>query len=213
MTTRYLAALLLAVALTGCVDNNASVLISAACFPPAPNTDGSCSYPSTCDSVLMSNLWVDTAYAPTGGTLEWPFQVDNQRPDNGERDGGTNTATAFITGYDFKFFSNTVSIPDVSVIWTTHTVQPTTSQVVAVPVIPPAVATLLSATVGLLAEVRVEIRATGHYADGQSIETGPFSVVVSVENGRGRGGFCPASTPTLVAQCPQPGQTSLSLCE
>jgi len=213
MTTRYLAALLLAAALTGCVDNNASVLISAACFPPAPNSDGSCSYPATCDSVLMSNLWVDTAYAPTGGTLEWPFQVDNQRPDNGDRDGGTNTATAFITGYDFKFFSNTVSIPDVSVIWTTHTVQPTTSQVVAIPVIPPAVATLLSATVGLLAEVRVEIRATGHYADGQSIETGPFSVVVSVENGRGGGGFCPASTPTLVAQCPQPGQTSLSLCE
>jgi hypothetical protein len=214
MTTRYLAALLLAAALTGCVDNNASVLISAPCLPPVPNDDGSCSYPATCDTVLMGNLWVDTAFAPTGGTLEWPFQIDNQRPNNGERDGGTNTATAFITGYDLSYFSSTVSIPDASVIWTTHTVQPATSQVVSIPVIPPAVATLLGATPGLLAELRVEVRATGYYADGQSIKTGPFSVVVSVENGRGRGGYCPdPAAPLIIGQCPQPGQTSITLCQ
>ena len=87
MNARTLIALLLAAAATGCVDNNASVRISAACFPPTPNDDGSCSYPSTCDSVMLDNLWVDPSYAPTGGTLVWPFQVDNQRPDNATSDG------------------------------------------------------------------------------------------------------------------------------
>jgi len=214
MNARTLIALLLLAAATGCIDNNASVLISAPCYPPVPNDDGSCSYPATCDTVLMGNLWVDTTFAPTGGTLEWPFQIDNQRPDNGEREGGVNTATAFITGYDLKYFSSTISVPDTSVIWTTHTVKPGSSQVVSIPVVPPAVAAVLAATPGLLAELRVEVRATGHYADGQDIKTGPFSVVVSVENGRGRGGYCPdPAAPTIIGQCPQPGQTSLTLCQ
>lgn len=218
MTARTLAALLL-LATAGCIDNNASVRISAACFPPAPNDDGSCSYPSTCDSVMMGNLWVDTSYGPTGGTLFWPFQADNQRPNNGSRDGGTNTATAFITGFKFKYTvlqsTPPVSIPEVTLADTTRTVEANGSTVLSIPLIPSSVATMLAAASGtLLAEVRVDVRATGHYGDGQSIETGPFSVVVNVVNGTGSGVACPdPAAPNPIGACPQPGQSSVTLCK
>lgn len=213
MNARTLIVLLLAAA-TGCIDNNASLNISAACFPPTPNTDGSCSYPAACASVMLGNLWVDTTYVPSGGTLVWPFQLDNQRPSNATPDGATNTATAYVTGYKLKYYSGTVSIPDLSVIWTTQTVKSGGSRVVAIPVIPPAVATMLSGAAGLVAEVRVEIRATGKYGDGQTFETGPFSVVVNVENGAGAGGSCiDPATPTLIGACPQLGQSAVILCK
>ena len=215
MNTRTLAALFLFLAVaTGCVDNNASVRLSAACFPPTPNDDGSCSYPATCDSVMMGNLWVDTTYAPTGGTLYWPFQADNQRPDNGDRSGGTNTATAFVTGFKISYRSTAVSIPAVTVNDTTRTVESAGSAVLSIPVIPPNVATLLAVNPILLAEVLAEIRATGHYADGQSFETGPFTVVVNVTNGNGSGVFCPdPAAPTPIGVCPQPGQSGVQLCK
>jgi hypothetical protein len=213
MTARTLAALLLLAAATGCVDNNASLRISAACFPPAPNDDGSCSYPSTCDSTMLDNLWVDTTYTPTLGTLFWPFQVDNLRPDNSGRDGGTNTAVAFITGYKISYSSSTVSIPDVTLDYTTQTVNANSSAVIAIPVIPPSVSTPLAVNPVLLADVRAEIRATGHYADGQTFETGPFSVVVVVVNGRGAGAGCTDVTQSVVAACPQLGQSAIPLCK
>ena len=213
MNARTLAALLL-VAAAGCtVDNNASLRISAACFPPAPSDDGTCSYPATCDSKMLDNLWVDTTYAPTLGTLFWPFQVDNLRPDNGDRDGGTNTAVAFITGYKISYTSSIVSIPSVTLDYTTQTVEAAGSAVIAIPVIPPSVATSLAVNPLLLADVRAEIRATGHYADGQTFETGPFSVVVVVVNGRGAGGGCTDVTQSVVAACPQLGQSAVPLCK
>jgi hypothetical protein len=215
MNTRTLLVLLLAAA-TGCVDNNASVRLSAACFPPTPNDDGSCSYPAKCDSVMMGNLWVDTTYTLTGGTLYWPFQADNLRPNNGTRDGGTNTATAFITGYKISYTSSSVSLPDVTLDDTTRTVEAQGSTVLSIPVIPASVATLLAGNIDPLftAELRAEIRATGHYADGQTIETGPFSVVVNVVNGFGAGGSCPdPASPVLIGVCPQPGQSGVSLCK
>lgn len=210
MNARTLIVLLLAAA-TGCVDNNASVAISAACFPPTPNADGSCSYPAACATVMLGNLWVNTTVADS---LVWPFQLDNQRPSNATADGATNTATAYVTGYKFKYFSSTLSIPDLSVIWTTQTVKSGGTRVVAIPVIPPALATLLSGNATLVAEVRVEIRATGKYGDGQTFETGPFSVVVTVDNTAGLGPSCtdPAA-PTLIGACPQLGQSAVILCK
>jgi hypothetical protein len=218
MNARTLIAMLLAAsaaATSGClVDNNASVVLAAACFPPTPNPDGSCSYPAACDSVMLGNLWVDTTYAPTGGTLYWPVQVNNQRPDNGAREGGTTTSTAYVTGYKLKYFSATVALPETTVIWSTQSVPPVGSTVVIVPVIPAGVATLLSASAGLLAEVRVEIRAKGHYGDGSNFETGPFSMVVNVVNGAGSGVACvDPATPTPIGVCPQPGQSGVLLCK
>jgi hypothetical protein len=119
MNARNLAPLLLVAALAGCVDNNASVRLSRTCAPPAPAA-GVCAYTATCDAVWMDNLWVDTAYvgvppSPLDGTLYWPFQADNQRADNTGRDGGTNTATAFITGYKITYHSATIAVPDVTI--------------------------------------------------------------------------------------------------
>jgi hypothetical protein len=214
MNARALIALLLAAAAGGCtVDNNASVRISAACFPPTPNDDGSCSYPSTCDSVMLDNLWVDPSWAPTGGTLVWPFQVDNQRPDNSNNDGRTNTATAFITGFKIAYTSSAISLPEVTIDYTTRTIESESAQVLSIPVVPLSVATQLTAIPGGFGTMRAEIRATGHYGDGTSIETGPFSVVVVVQNGGWTGGTCTDATQSVVGYCPQEGQTGLPLCK
>jgi hypothetical protein len=211
MNTRILAALLLAAA-TGCIDNFASVRLSAACFPPTPNDDGSCSYPSTCESVMMGNLWVDTTFTATGGTLYWPFQADNQRPPNDAREGAVNTATAFITGFKISYYSDAVSIPDAVLDDTTRTVEPESSNVLSIPVIPPSVATLLAVNPALLAQVRAEIRATGHYGDDSGFETGAFSVVVDVQNGAWLGVTCAKPTEIPLGYCPQPGQSGVLLC-
>jgi len=214
MNARALIALLLAAAAAGCtVDNNASVRIAAACFPPTPNDDGSCSYPSTCDSVMLDNLWVDPSWAPTGGTLVWPFQVDNQRPDNSNNDGRTNTATAFITGFKIAYTSSAISLPEVTIDYTTRTIESESAQVLSIPVVPLSVATQLTAIPGGFGTMRAEIRATGHYGDGTSIETGPFSVVVVVQNGGWTGGSCTDATQSVVGYCPQEGQTGLPLCK
>jgi hypothetical protein len=213
MNARTLAALLLLAAATGCIDNNATVRLSAACFPPAPNDDGSCSYPATCDSVMLDNLGVDPSYAGTLGTLIWPFQADNQRTDNTNADGRTNTATAFITGFKIAYFSSTISVPTISLEYTTRTIEAGASQVLSIPVVPVSVATQLAGIPGGKGSVRAEIRATGHYGDGQTFETGPFSVVILVSVGGWTGGSCTDVTQTVVAFCPQPGQTGIPLCK
>jgi hypothetical protein len=213
MNVRTLATLLL-VAAAGCsVDNNASVRISAVCYPPTPSDTGGCAYSATCDAVWLSNLAVDTTYVPTGGTLYWPLQVDNQRPANSTPDGATNTATAFITGYKIAYTSSTVSIPQVTLEDTTRTVPANGSTVLSVPIVPVSVATLLGATAGLLAEVRAEIRATGHYGDGTTFETGPFSVQVNVVNGGWLGATCADPLQHVTGYCPQPGQSSTFACK
>jgi hypothetical protein len=214
MNARTLIALLLAATAAGCaVENNYSVVISSVCYPPTPTTSG-CSYPATCSATLVGNPWVDTTYALTGGTLYLPFQIDNQRPDNAAgREGGVNTADARVTGFKLKYFSNVVAIPALSVDWTTLTVPSIGSAVTLIPVVPLAVAAQLAASPGLRTDIRVEIRATGTYNDGQKFESGPFSMVVDVLNGVGSGVFCPTTTPTLVGVCPQAGQTAVPLCQ
>jgi hypothetical protein len=74
------------------------------------------------------------------------------------------------------------------------------------------VATVLS-TLAASTQVRVEIRAVGHYGDDTTFETGPFSMVINVENGRGSGvGGCTAPA-VVVGACPQPGQSNVQLCK
>jgi hypothetical protein len=216
MNARTLIALLLAASAAGCADHNGAVRISQACFPPTPNDDGSCSYPSAaCDAVWMANPWVNATYVPTQGTLEWPLQIDNLRPNNAAREGGVNTATAFVTGYKISFTSASATIPDVSFDTSQRTVEAAGSTVLSVPVIPPGVATLLAAIpAATVALVRAEVRAIGHFADATTFETAPFAMVVEVRNnlGSGVGCFDPA-LPTLVGVCPQPGQSAIGLCK
>ena len=220
MNIRTLAALLV-LAAAGCtVDNNASVRIANTCAPPEPGTGGGCTYSATCDTVWMGNLWVDTRYTspspdPSDGTLEWPFEFENQRGSNLDREGGTDTATAFVTGYKIHYVLLSgpagTNIPDVRVEDSSRTVKPGGSTVIMIPVIPRSVATLLGGG-ALLATVRAEIRATGAYADGQAFETGPYSVVVDIVNGRGIYYGCPA-VGMFIFGCPQLGQTAVTTCE
>jgi hypothetical protein len=214
MNVRTLATLLLVAAAAGCsVDNNASVRISAVCYPPTPDETGHCSYSATCDGVWLSNLAVDTTFLATGGTLYWPLQVDNQRPSNATPDGATNTAIAFITGYKIAYTSSTVTIPDAIVDDTTRTIPSSGTAVLTVPIIPVKVATLLGATAGLLADVRAEIQATGNYADGTTFETGLFSVQVKVVNGTWGPATCADPLQKVTGYCPQPGQSSIYACK
>jgi hypothetical protein len=224
MNVRTLAALLV-LAAAGCtVDNNASVRISNTCAPPAPTKEG-CTYSPTCDSVWMSNLWVDTSYVgvpadPRDGTLEWPFEFQNLRDPTSNNDGRTNTATAYITGYKIHYVvllgPAGTTIPDVRVEDSNRTVEQGGTAVITIPVIPRNIATLLGVG-ALLATVRAEIRAVGTYADGQDFETGPYSVVVDVVNGRGVYYGCPATTPPaaplLLSLCPKAGQSAMGTCE
>ncbi len=218
MNARLVTALLLLAGAAGCVDNNASVRLSAACFPPTPSDTGGCSYSTSCTSVMMDNLWVDATYvSPTGTSVNgliWPFQVDNQRPSNGApADGSTNTASAFITAYQIAYFSSAIALPTITIDDTTRLVEAASSQVVSIPVVPPSVALLLGG-VPAGTQLRAEIRAKGHFGDGQSFETGPFSVVVFVDNGRGSGAYCPDPAKIIVAgQCPQDGQSNVTLCK
>jgi hypothetical protein len=212
MNARTLIALLLAATgATGClVDNNASVLIAASCFPPTPGTGGTCAFAATCDAVWLGNLDVDVAASPVGGTpLKWPLQMENQRPDNSARDGGTNTASAWVTGYKLKYTSAAVAIPGITLDWSSQRILPGGTIVEVVPLIPSAVRSFLLG-VPSPTELLVEVRATGYYGDGSTFETGPFSLVVSVRNGGYVPGTCTA--PAVYEICPQPGQSGVGAC-
>jgi hypothetical protein len=213
MNARTLIALLLAATAAGCVGNYAPVVISTSCFPPTPTDNGLCSYPATCDSVWLGNFAVDAAFTPVGGTpLVWPLQLENQRSDNGAREGGTNTASAYVTGFKLKFGAAGAGIPEVSVAWNTQLIQPSGSTVMVVPVVP-AAARAAFAALPNPSEVHVDIRATGHYGDGSSFETAAYKTVVDVLNGGYLVPICPTATPTYVGSCPQEGQSSVPLCK
>jgi len=221
MTARLIIIAALAAALTGCVDNDASVRLFGLCFPPVPGDGGSCSFPATCDALLLGDLQVDLTL--TGNTFYLPVQVDNQRPNNADRAGGTNTATAWIEEYKVSY---TLAIG--GTIDTTfpaparHPVNSSGSTVVVVPFIPATVGAAIAAAMGetdVATAVRAEFRARGHYGDGTSFETGPFTVEVSTCNSGTLATTCirlpppcPVDTPNLFS-CPQFGQTSVSVCK
>jgi hypothetical protein len=213
MIARRLALLALLASAAGCVDNYASVRLFGLCFPPTPDDSGSCAYPASCDSLMLGALQFDVANPSPTGALIWPIQVDNQRePTVDASSGRTETAVAWVTGFELSYTSTVVSIPDVSVAapeW--HPVQPQGSSVVIVPLVPTQVATLLAGLPGgASADITVEVRAKGYYGDGTFFKTGGFKVQASaaaVAVG------CPATAPTLAGVCPQAGQTGVPLCK
>jgi hypothetical protein len=206
MNARHLAALALLLAVTGCVDNSASVRLFGLCFPPTPSESGACSFPAKCDALMIGALEFDPANASPAGALIWPVQVDNQRdPTTDASAGRSDTATAWVTGYEITYQgalsgSRSVAAPEAS------PVLPNGNTVVLVPIIPPGV----GAAVPAGGVVGAEIKAKGHYGDGSFFETGALPVQATagvVTYG------CPATTPTLVGVCPQAGQTAVPLCK
>jgi hypothetical protein len=227
MHARPIGSIVLAIALglglSGCVDNDVSIRLESACFPPEPNADGSCSYPSSCSSVLLGNPAVDVGYGPTAGTLVWPVQVGNQMVTDADRAGGANSKDAWIERYTIRYASGQVSVPSVTVPITRHLVPANGRSVVIVPVVPTNVATFLAGALVTTPgpyEISAEIVAKGHLADGSSFETGPFTMVFTATSGTYATpdpiGLCnggdPAGTVPYVGSCPQEGQTALPGC-
>lgn len=227
MNARPIAATVLGLALglglPACVDNDVSIRLESACFPPTPNGDGSCSYPASCDSVLLGDPAVDVDYAPTGGTLVWPVQVGNQMVADADRAGGANSKDAWIEKYTISYASAQVAIPTVTVPITRHLVGASAKSVVIVPVVPLAVATYLSGQMVVTPgpyEVAAEIVAKGHLADGSAFETGPFTMVFTATSATYSQpdpiALCnagdPAGTVPYVGSCPQEGQSAIPGC-
>jgi hypothetical protein len=222
MIARRLIALTLVAGLAGCVPNYASVRLFGLCFPPTPNTDGSCSFAATCGALWLGDLEANVGYGPTGGTLVWPIQIDNQLPDNADRSGGTNTNTAWIEKYLIKYTDEAgLGLPDVTVEVTTFPVEAASSAVVIVPIFPLAISTNLAGALAANSSVQVkaEFKAQGHYGSGDKFETGTFTAVVQACRGTGcvasvtSTAVCPAATPTLAGACPQGGQSAIPLCQ
>ncbi len=81
MNTRTLAAAVLALGLAACAQESNGVGLYAICAPPAPDTTtGACVYPTSCDTVLVSNPKLDTSTARLDFRL--PLQISNQLTSN-----------------------------------------------------------------------------------------------------------------------------------
>jgi hypothetical protein len=217
MTRKLLIPALAALALAsvaGCgVQNRGSVQLTQLCFPPTPNSDGSCSVSATCDQVLADgHLFVDLA--TSGGTLEYPIQVDNQREDNTDSASGrTNTNNATVERFDMKYEAPGFSLPSGSASQTAS-VPTSGSTVVVVSLIPASVGAALAAALpGGPTEVIVKVKGHGRYGDDTEFDTGEFAVPVAISKGLVGPYACADAEQTLVAVCPQQGQTATVLCE
>jgi hypothetical protein len=204
----------LVVGMTGCSRSNRdSVQLSALCFPPTPDTNGLCAFSSgTCSQVLANgHLFVDLAVSP-GGTLEYPIQIDNLRVDNSDTTAGrTNSNTAFVEQFDMRYVATGLNVPAASVN-AAHTVPTSGSTVAVVTLIPSSVAAALSPVLPAGgAEMLIDVKARGHYADGTEFDTAEFPVPVTITQGDPRilAEFtCP--TGTTSQSCPQIGQTAVT---
>lgn len=216
MTRRLLIPALacLVAGLAGCSRTSRdSVVLSALCFPPTPDTNGLCAFSSgTCSQVLANgHLFVDLAVSP-GGTLEYPIQIDNLRVDNSDTSTGrTNSNTAFVEQFDMRYVSTGLSIPAASVN-AAHTVPTSGSTVAVVTLIPSSVAAALAPALPAGgAEALIEVKARGHYADGSDFDTAEFPVPVTITLGDPAVAAifsCP--TGTTSHSCPQIGQTAVT---
>lgn len=223
MNLRALALLAaLAAAGSGCIANDASVRLYGLCFPPTPTAGGLCAYPAACASLVLGRLEADVASEAVDGPLIWPLQVNNARPSNSDRSGGTETAWAVVKGFKITISTATASLPVLDVPISSHPINPGGgTAVLLVPLIPRAAATTLSGAISGtdILDVTIEIKAYGSYGDGQHFETGDFKVEASLNDG----GFPdPAVTPgiacgdpanpTYLGSCPQARQSSVVAC-
>lgn len=201
---RRLAVLALFLAAAGCVDNSASVRIFGLCFPPTPSDSGACSYPAKCSALMLGALVFDPASTSPDGPLIWPVQVDNQRdPTTDASAGRTETATAWITGFEVEYqgaVSGSVSVAAPEV----QPVLPGGSTVVLVPIVPPGVVVPAGGAIG------ANVKAKGHYGDGSFFVTGGLDVQATAGTVTYT---CTGTTTTIVGVCPQSGQTGVPLCK
>jgi hypothetical protein len=212
MTSRLAPLLLALLALVGCVkDNGASIEIFETCFPPAPDTNGGCSWPATCTATPLGTYVIDV-----GGTdyLFLGIQVNNNLPNNADASSGRlNTNDVFIdtftVDYEVSGVSG-VSVPSISgPTQIQNTVPAGGDGVVGVDLLrldPTTLAALNTAVAGLPAgETSFRIVATmrlhGVLGDTSKFETAPrkFGVDVCV----GCMGVPACGSGKVAAACPQ----------
>ncbi len=193
-------------------DNRGSVALTALCFPLAPDTTGSCPMDAKCGQVLANGaLFVDLQ--TSGFTLQYPIQLDNQRPDNTDlASGRTNTNFALVERFDMKYLATGFSLPAATASQTV-TVPSNGSTVAMVELIPFSVGQVLAAALPAgPTDVIVKVSAHGRYGDDTQFDTADYSVPVSVTQGL-VGPFTCAAGKVLVGVCPQQGQTAVTLCQ
>ncbi|GEJ55633.1 hypothetical protein [Anaeromyxobacter diazotrophicus] len=213
-TLPLLAALGLAAGVAGCGrDNRGSVAMTAMCFPSTPDsTTGACSLQATCTAVLANGaLWVNLG--TTGGTLEYPIQIDNERPNNADVPSGrTNTAYAIIERFDMKYQATGFTLPSAFASQTV-TVPASGTTVAEVQLIPAATGVALAAVLPAgPTDVLVEVSAHGRYGDDSPFDTAPYQVPVSVTVGPPGPLITCTNSSGIVSirpACPQQGQTSV----
>lgn len=219
MKTTY-AALCLAVAvgLSGCADNHASVELFALCAPP--EDAAVCGQSGGCDLYLASArpwLYLRAGGQPNG--LELFTEVRNQMPRNDDPSAGrVNTNDVIVNGYELDFSSpyytrenyfyaanfgvdaNGVFSPVIKYLPEEIGVQLGRA--------------LLDAGITTDAvPVVIGVRLKGRTVGGNEFETGTFEIAVDVVNADFPGYSCPTPGDIVTAVCPNGGQTASVTCE
>lgn len=201
----------LAVALSGCRDNDASIEIFALCLPP--DDAKTCGTSGSCEAMLASpRPHVFTTVNGQVNRLEMFVQVNNQLQPNDDPAFGKVNTNDFVGGDYLLSFRGLPNLPDM-VFPANFTVAAGSSSTPVIPLIPMSTMTQIRAIPGLPASalVVVELKLRGKLRDGTEIETETFEVAVDVLNAD----FVPAcpNVGELAFFCPRAGQTSSFVCE
>jgi hypothetical protein len=210
-------ALVLALGLSGCADNHASVELFGICAPP--DNAEECGMGGTCDAFLASaRPWVflkNSSGSPNG--LELFVEVHNQMPENADATAGrVNTNDAIITGYELDVSTLGYAVED----YFYPANFPVAAEGTFTPVIkfiPEEIGILMSSGIAAVAGADpgpftaiVGARLVGHLLDGEEFTTGTFTIAVDVWNANHPGYACAAGQ--LVAVCPNEAQTASFAC-
>jgi hypothetical protein len=219
MKTTYAAvSLAVALALSGCAENHASIEMFAVCAPPEDAIQ--CGQSGGCDLYLASaRPWM---YLRAGGQpngLELFTEVRNQMPENDDASAGrVNTNDVIIQGYELDFTSPYYTRENYF--------YPANFGLNADSVFAPVIkympeeislqlrGALLSAGITTDAvPVTIGVRLKGRTVGGTDVETGTFEVTVDVFNEDFPGFACPKVGDVITAICPNTGQTASVACE
>jgi hypothetical protein len=219
MKTRYLPLLvLLAAGAPGCIKNNMSVEPAGLCA--FPDDASKCILPAKCDVILTNRdvfVYTRNSLGINNALLLW-LQYFNQLPNNADASAGrVNSNDATLEAYELTFDAPGLLIASRKIEHLNQLIPAEGATAAQVHVVPAETMLELETamTNAALATVlmNVHIRATGHYANGSSFETGEFTTPVTVVNGTFPGFGCFKATDVVSAICPNDGQTATVKCE
>lgn len=210
--------LFLALGLSGCADNHASIEMFGLCAPPEDAEV--CGMAGTCDAFIASArpfVFLRNSLGSPNG-LELFTEVHNQMPPNDDASAGrVNTNDAIITGYELDF--ETLNYTREAYFY------PANFPVAAGGTFTPVIK-LIPEEIGLEMSTRlaaaagtdpgpfttvVGVRLKGHLLDGAEFETGTFPIAVDVFNATFPGHACPPGE-IFVGACPNDAQTASIAC-